>query len=158
MLERLGQERLAALEVVVDERCRDAGVHRDPRDPHGVDSVGRDPLDGGVEDLLPGAAPCRCGDLATVWGHAGELAGALPLAWGELARRHVRRDGAHVREPPHGGLAARQRARPVPAGGEPRLDVGHQVDVLLVDRRVQRSCSSAARGGCAAQADRVGRR
>src|SRR5919108_4152899 len=56
MLEGLGEKGLAAFEVVVDQRRRDAGVHRDAGDPHVVDPVARDSLHGGVEDPLAGAA------------------------------------------------------------------------------------------------------
>src|SRR4051794_35665010 len=52
VLERFGQQGLAGGEVVVHERRRDARVHRDACDAHGVDAVARDPADRGVEDPL----------------------------------------------------------------------------------------------------------
>ena len=57
VVERLGEQCLAAGEVVVDERGRDAGVHRDPRDPDAVDPLAGDPAHRGGEDPLarPGA-------------------------------------------------------------------------------------------------------
>ena len=56
VLERLGQQRVARGEVVVQQRGGDAGLHRDPGDPHVVDPLARDQLDGGVEDARPRAA------------------------------------------------------------------------------------------------------
>src|SRR5262249_13750630 len=56
--ERFGEQCLAAVEVVVDERRRDPGVHGDPRDPDAVDSLERNPPDRGAEDPLARARAC----------------------------------------------------------------------------------------------------
>jgi len=39
VLERLGEQAVARGEVVVQESGRDAGLHRDPRDPDVVDAL-----------------------------------------------------------------------------------------------------------------------
>ena len=52
VLERLRQERLARLEVVVDRRRGDARIRRDPRDPGVVDPLAGDPPHRGVQDPL----------------------------------------------------------------------------------------------------------
>src|SRR4029078_1924155 len=52
VFERLLQERVAGLEVVVDERGRHARGHRDPRDADIIDAVARNALYGRGENAL----------------------------------------------------------------------------------------------------------
>ena len=101
VLDRLGEQRLAGGEVVVDERARDAGGHRDPRDPHVVDAVARDPLDRRGEDPLAGAgvAPARrAGASRRPAARAPALIARGPPARGRRARRpppRARDSGPH---------------------------------------------------------------
>ena len=127
VLERLLEERLAGLEVVVDERGRDARVHRDARDPDLVDPVARDPLHGGGEDALAGA-PLRCG---CAWSLRG------PRGFGRRTRRWPPRG---ARAAPARGRASRDRPGRSPPGQCPPCP-----------RACSACCSRAARAECGAR-------
>ena len=57
VIERFGQQCVARVEVVVDERGRDPRVDGDPGDPHRVDSLAGDPTHRGGEDSFARASP-----------------------------------------------------------------------------------------------------
>jgi hypothetical protein len=57
VLERLGQQGVAGLEVVVQQRGGDAGGHGDPRHARLVEPVAGDQPHGGLEDARPGVLP-----------------------------------------------------------------------------------------------------
>ena len=100
VLERLGQQRVARIEVVVDERRRHARVRRDAGDAHLVDPFAGDPPHRRVEDPCPRA---RAGRRSL---HATRLDASEHDAPGERARG-VRRRGA---DPARGEGRARRRA------------------------------------------------
>ena len=80
VVERLGEQCLAGLEVVVHERGRDAGVHRDPRDPDAVDPLAGDPADRGGEDPVACLrSRCGAGSRRLVASERGGEVGADPV-------------------------------------------------------------------------------
>ena len=134
--QRLGQQRLARVEVVVDQRRRDPGVDRDPGDADVVDPLAGDPRDGRREDPLAGVrGPLPLGGAGAVLpvrpggGDPGGDRSTALSGGGEV--------GADLRcEPADRSLALVQRAAAVAGRLQAALHGLDQLDVLVVDEVV----------------------
>ncbi len=122
VVERLSEQGVAGVEVVVDERGRDARLHRDPGDPHAVDPLAGDLARRPRRGSARGRSAC---DRSRGHGRVGGIR--------IFARSARTRSANHATA----SLPARQRAAPVTARVQTELDVPDQVDVLLEHERVQ---------------------